>query len=802
MLGVLEDKIRLKVVFIYIIVAAICAGMIYYVYTLKTNVDVQAEKIEQYNVELELANQLIHSVNESQMEVNRYFSTKRYAHYKAFKANLDTVKLQIDSIVGMTENEQQLERLNEISRLLVSKGSIIYNLNKQFNNPNPIDSITDFLQTIEPVLKMDSVQVTMTRKDTIIRTAPKKNFWKKLSGLFSSSNGDSVVTVVTSKTETIPVVESDSLEAKKDTLLEVSKVMDIAVQAKEGYLQKMQSIERNLNNLIVADQMISSEISTLLIDFYKQTVQRRIDETLKIEALIQDSMTYTIVSGAVALLLILLFIILIISDVNKGYKARKELEKANFRIKQVMESRHSLLLSMSHDIKTPLNSILGFLELKKSDGRFDPHEMRSMKSSGEHILALLGNLLEFSSLEQGTTHLANRDFNLYELCVETVEMFLPLAQKKKLQIHSSFDFNKGLFVHADALKIKQIMVNVLSNSIKYTTEGSVSFSVSYKDGEINCTIKDTGVGIPKNRMNQLFMPFSRIDQNAHLAEGSGFGLFVVRGLIDLLKGTITMTSDVGKGTLTVIAIPAEEVELPESFVSKKILVIDDDPSYLMVVRDMLFKLGHNPVTAEDKASFEKRLADIRSYDEVLTDMEMGEFTGMEVLKRVKEVSDKPVTIITAREDVKSETLIQQGFRAYIKKPVSMGDLQVLYGGEMFSVAEGQGFNLLREMLCDDEEAIFEVLSSFVTTTADNVIKLHKAVLAGDFATAQFLSHKMLPMFIQLELTEHVDTLRKMDNSRNQPESTYKDWEKDVAELVVYTEQAVERIKEYLSDSKL
>ncbi|MFT4223094.1 hybrid sensor histidine kinase/response regulator [Dysgonomonas sp.] len=785
-----EKNIRFKAILIYVIVAVICGGMIIYIYKLRDDIDDQKRSIVQYYKELSLVNELIDSVNVSQSEVNMYVSSKQIKHYNLFNKSLHAVEQLMDSLSHV--NPLHNEKLQQINNLLVKKGIIVSNLNKQFSNKNPIESINEILKDVDPVIKTDTVLVTATIQDTVIYSGPKKGFWKKLGELFSSSKGsDTVTSITTARLDTLTV-------PKNDTLHIVSEVTEIAEQAKDDYVKRIVSIESNLSNLIVADQEISTEITTLLIGLYNQTVQVRLDEIQKSEQLIRNNNTYSIISSIVSLILIFIFILLIINDMNKSYRLRKNVEQANLRIKQIMDSRHRLLLSISHDIKTPLNSILGTLELKETNNSFLSDEVRTMKDSGEYILALLGNLLEFSSIEQGTSNISNRNFNLWDLCQQTVEMFIPLANKKNLTLSYSFDFDKNLILSSDSLKIKQILINILSNSIKYTLEGSIQFDVKYSRSGLYCNIEDTGVGIPESQIDNIFQPFRRIDQNSHLSEGSGFGMYVVKGLVDLFQGSIKVTSEEGKGTRTEISIPVSEVFINETFIPKKILVVDDDMSYLIIIRNMLFELGHIPSTCNDIDEFDNIMTEIYQYDEILTDMEMENFNGIDVLHRIKYSGiNIPVTIVTAREDINYDDFIAMGFKAYIKKPVSTGDLKLLFGGRIKDEKE-VGFSSLNKMLGQDSEALREVLTSFIGSTSENIDKLKLAVLNSDFNMAQFTGHKMQPMFIQIGAVEKLDILKKLDSNRINGMQMYPEWEDDVLEFIEYAERIIVETQNYLN----
>lgn len=784
-----EKNIRFKAILIYVIVAFICGGMLIYIYKLRDDIDDQKRSISQYYKELSLVNELIDSVNASQSEVNMYVSTKQIRHYKSFNESLNIVEQLMDSLSHI--NPLHNDKLQQINHLLVKKGVIVSNLNKQFNNKNPIESINEILKEIDPVIKKDTVLVTTTVQDTIIYSGPQKGFWRKLGELFSSSKGaDTVTSITTARLDTLTV-------PKNDTLHVVTEVTEIAEQAKDDYVKRIISIEKNLSSLIVADQEISSEITTLLIGLYNQTVQARLDEIQKSEQLIRNNNTYSIISSIVSLILIFIFISLIISDVNKSYRLRKNVERANLRIKQIMDSRHKLLLSISHDIKTPLNSILGTLELKETSNGFLHDEVRTMKDSGEYILALLGNLLEFSSIEQGTSNISNRIFNLHALCQQTVEMFIPLANKKNLTLAYSFDFDKNLILSSDSLKIKQVLINILSNSIKYTLEGFIQFDVKYSDSGLYCIIEDTGVGIPENQIKNIFQPFSRVYQNSHLSEGSGFGMYVVKGLVDLFQGNIKITSEEGKGTRTEISIPVSEVSINETFIPKRILIVDDDISYLITIRNMLSDLGHIPSMCGNIADFENIITEINQYDEILTDMEMENFNGIDVLNRIKYSGiNIPVTVVTAREDINNDDFIRMGFKAYIKKPISTCDLKLLFGGQIKDERVA-GFSSLNKMLEEDSDALHEVLTSFVDSTTENIGKLKQAVLNSDYNMAQFISHKMQPMFIQVGAVEKLDILKKLDAHRLDGMSMYPGWEDDVLELIEYAEQIITETENYL-----
>lgn len=771
----IENKIRFNIASIYILVIVIIAAMVLFIVFLNFGVERQKENIEKYRQEMSLAYTLIQKVNFAQDEINLYLSTKNKWHYTEFLKIVDQIKVLSDSIHEFINTPYQTERLAQIEILLKEKGYLTKQLNQQFTSENPIASIDKVLLRLSENIGPDSVIVNRVVKDTIIQQGPKKNFWKKLSGLFSSSQKDSILVVSTIATDTLQVVHNDSIPI-------VSQISEITGLAREKYSKQMRIISRNLEQLIVADQVISNEIAALLMDFYRQTIELRLHEIDRSEKLIHKSNIYLVVISIVTLALLLICILQIVKNVNKGYRMRKELQDTNDRIKQLMEARNRLLLSVSHDLKTPLNSILGLLELRSGAKEFTEQDLKVVQYSTNHILALLGNLLDFSAIEQGNSKVYVRKFNMHKLCEEVVTMFEPLAGNKKLDFIYAIHCNKNRVVESDPTKIKQILINILSNSIKYTTEGQVTFTADFKDNKAVFRIEDTGTGIPKEQLNYIFQAFSRLESNAYLSDGTGLGLYVVKGMLELLGGTIDIASQAGKGSSFVIQIPLVEVQNTDSISPLKILLIDDDLFFLHIMKDMLKHLGHEPITCNSQNELELHLSLLHEFDLVMTDMEMGKFNGEMALNMVRTHTDNlPVMLLTGRDDLAENAVKQMGFSGLIRKPVSMHQLKDLLGEGR--TEEKPLFTSLSEMFENDIDAIQEILQTMNEALSGYVEQINEAIKNNDFQQAQAVCHKMLPMMIQIEATDKIDILKKMDSMRTEGAENYLNWQEDMLQVI-------------------
>ena len=790
-----ESRVRWEAVVIYVMSIIICAFMIYYITNLKKSILNQRVAIDKNEMVLNFTNELIQNVNEAQSQAQLYTISGNPEHLIKFNENLQQTAAIKDSIIFYSENDTKNEKLlNDIVDLLNRKENIIKEITHQYDIFNPYDEIYKILMNYKPKEKTTRI-VAVSKQDTIVKKGEKQGFFQRV---FSSETPrDSVILVTTTTYDTI----TEETPASRIDLMEGIKIY--TDKGKQEYLERLQTIENQYQSFIQSDQEISEEISDLLIVLHKQTLTSVMLAIQKSESIIQQSLDYSIYGGTVALISILLFIFLISRDIKRVSRARRATEEAKKRTEEIMESRHKLLLSVSHDIKAPLSSVIGYIELMQMEqhNENDVQRLNSMKYSSQHILSLLSNLLEFSSLEQGKQFIKRADFNISELCDQLASMFQPIATNKQLKFFYHKNIADNTYINSDALKIKQVVSNIISNALKYTIEGEVHFGVYLINNKLIFNVIDQGIGIPNEKIEEMFKPFSKAENNTGLAEGNGFGLFVVKGLLEILGGNIRVMSELEKGSHFEITIPvkmaekaieeAQEQTDNQVVINKKklhILLVDDDNSLLSVISAMLNKIGHTSDICRSYIEFNKYINELDNYDMVLTDREMGTFSGNDVMKTIKSVNkEKKVVLMTASDEYTEKFAINEGFDGYIKKPFSIRDLAALLNvnineEERQKCEFSDGFPQLCTMFDNDSNSIREILQTFVNTTSDNLVILNDAITEHDFVKAQAVCHKMRPMFIQLEQTS-AQYLTDMDSRRGQDASTLPDWEEKGIEFM-------------------
>lgn len=778
MSGHIERRTSWRVVIANLVVIAFSGAMFYYIYNLQHSIHNQRVNNNVQTAALDLTNRFTQLVHQAQAEANLFAFTDNPKHLKRFGELSNQISQCADSILVTMPSEENEQRVREVERLIMRKGQISYVLSRQFYYYDPLSEINARLKAYTP-----PTPSSMGINDSL-----------------TSNNSN-------------PTLVTDS------TLKILSDLKILSEKASSEYRKRIKEYERKTAELITDDNHLSEEIADLLLELNKEIIESSRLEMEISEQIIEENLTAsTYIAGAI-LILVIVFVILILSDVNKGFRARKaaekaraEAEEARKKTEELMESRHKMLLSVSHDIKSPLSSIMGNLELMDNTG--NEEKVVSIQQSAEHILSLLTDLLEFSSLEQGMLKIEKKPFNVHQLCEEISAMFLPIAQKKNLDFHVENKIRKNLHADSDALKIKQIIGNLISNAIKYTIEGGVIFKASLEKGNLVFSVTDTGIGIPSDKLEEIFKPFVRTDDGSKLSEGSGYGLSVVKGLVDLMEGHIAVESELGKGSRFAVSLPVEtalveeaekQVEVaveqdlkPDQVPEQHILVIDDDNTLLTVVSNMIQRLGHQVMICRSKNDIDEALLHTDTFDDVLTDREMGALSGNDILKLFKQADPtKPVFLMTARMDYDDEKAREEGFDGFLQKPFKIKDLETLFGihtwhDDQLTSDSFTDFPELCEMLADDEEAIRGVLTVFAHSTADHLVALNECVENDSFVAAHNLCHKMLPMFIQLQQDQAVPFLSRMNELRGAADgNAYPEWKNDAIDFMSKADGLIE-----------
>lgn len=802
----LETRMRVKIGLLFMVVILYVVGVFVYSYNLKKNIDEQKKEIADSYEVLSQSNQLIASVQQAQDILNAYLISPKRTLQKQYDSISSDISKQIIDIKSIASEKEQDIFLEDIDSLLQEKNKIVNALIVQFRSKSPLKEFDKKIQTYNDFIK-DSVLVT-TNKDTTIVVKEKKKFWDRVKNLISPSHApDTVISVAQTQQET-------RLTSRVDTVM-YSDLKKMSQTATRTYSTQLSGIEKQVRELILAEQNISLQISQLLTEFYNETIRITRQGVQNSELLIHRIFTFAIVIGALSLAIILVIIFFLADDINKGQKARLDLAKEKQLTESLMESRHKLLLSVSHDIKTPLNSIMGYMEMWNMEDNSEnkKRQLQSAQNSGQHILSMLTNLLQFSRLERNFAELNYSRFELTELMDEIIGMFQPLAEAKKLTIEPENLIDAPFFIETDYTVLKQILINVISNAVKYTAEGGVHVKTEYRNN-LFFTVTDTGIGMVPDDLQKIFKPFSRLN-NELKAEGTGFGMYVTNGLVQSLKGTINIQSEKGKGTSVIIQLPVQRVENTTTETSEtlirseeksynKILLFEDDAALGNLITEFLVQNGFRVKLCSNARDVKGFINHIAIFDIVFTDMQMVHTTGTDILHEIRRSNTEiPVWLMTAYDDYTTEKAVSEGFNGFLKKPVQMNRfIEILRGRKIEDQKDdllNKKFPSLVAMFGDDKETIVEILSTFVQTANKDTANLAELIETSDFKEAQRKCHKMHPFLNQIGASHLCDVLMKMDTLRGQEETAYPNWKEELANSARKIREYADAIqKEFLS----
>ncbi|MFN8399104.1 MAG: PAS domain-containing protein [Anaerolineales bacterium] len=382
-------------------------------------------------------------------------------------------------------------------------------------------------------------------------------------------------------------------------------------------------------------------------------------------------------------------------------RAKMNLQHANMELERAMRVKDEFLANMSHELRTPLNGILGMSEilLEGIHGSLSDRQqamVTTIEESGQHLLSLINDILDLSKIEAEKLDLVIENVSIEDICQTCLSFIKEPARKKDVVVNYQRNLNIPI-LQADPKRLKQILINLLSNAIKFTPSGgnvTLAVSADEKQNRCNFLVSDTGIGIASGDMHKLFQPFSQIDSSlTRRHEGTGLGLLLVKRLVELHGGVVSITSEVGRGSDFLVSLPwwtvpssttksspAIPAVLPVNITGEKqgvILVAEDNEANIMIVGDYLLSKEYEVIYARDgREALDKTIA--ISPDLVLMDLQMPEMDGLEVIRRLRadaRYKNLPIIALTALAmEGDRERCLEAGATDYMSKPVSLKKL--------------------------------------------------------------------------------------------------------------------------------
>jgi signal transduction histidine kinase/DNA-binding response OmpR family regulator len=774
-----KNNIPVKVFISYLALAALVIGVVWFLYSENVIYSSIESKIASEKNNVLRVSKIFSNVYKTESLARKTIQSNSEIDFKNYIFQTNSLQIQIDSLKNAVSNENQKKLLDSVNILLREKTQNIRQL-KNIKNKNTDEA------------SVNNAIEELTKLEYSLRKLQLEDFTKtpdKLTG-YQRSVLEKYVEYLN---KNIPDDSTNTLTKKAtDSILSASKKL-LSVVKRETE-KKKESMNIRENKLLKNEILISEQLRKVLriieqeIIVYSNKTNIEKEKSLK---KINQIVTFAAITG---LLLTVFFSILITGDFSKTQLYKKQLEIANFKTKNLLKNRENLISTVSHDLKTPLSTIVGYTELLGNSDLTTKqiYYTRNIKNSSEYISRLIQDLLDFSQIEAGKIAIEKIAFSLPETINEVANNLQSVFAKKEINLVITTDEKLKNHIVGDPFRLKQVLINIIGNGYKFTESGFIKIDAQVNEKKLFITIEDSGIGIEKESQELVFEEFTQANETIEKQYGgTGLGLSISKKIIALLGGELRLKHSSNKGSVFEIELPLIFTEEPQNIenpavlsnnliTNKTIIVVDDDTDLLKLITEVL-KQNQFKVLAFTNA--EEALNEIKNtpFDLLITDIQMPIMNGFTLTKSVRNIGESyrelPIIAVTGRSDLDIKNYQEAGFSTVIKKPFSpktlLSTIQAIFNHQEIPFQEEEktlkkstelfALDSLQSFLSNDNEAVKSVLTSFVETTSNNLSLLENYVNGNDFDKIKETAHKMAPMFKQIEATEIAEVLTNLES---------------------------------------
>jgi signal transduction histidine kinase/CheY-like chemotaxis protein/HPt (histidine-containing phosphotransfer) domain-containing protein len=813
------------------------------------------ENITAPNDRLRIVHELAGKIT-SMDQLQKKEALKNPGNYDAFFKQSKQMRKVLDTLKRLYARDSlQMLRVASIEHLLVQRDKQFVNYLKVreilVNNKPLARQMKKFNALVKKnATKKDSTIVTTEQKTLTTTLVPEEEDTRGFLGkLFSRKKAP----------ESKPFRIVNEEQVKRDTI-SLSKSPDMSADLTRSLraiaqAQKMKSdsfIDKE-TELVNANTELVNEMLNILRKVESEAVTQIEQSSLQAKRVVNTGISRISIIMLVFFGLTLVLLYFILTDITKSIRYRKELEAARDEAEFHGRAKQRFLSNMSHEIRTPLQSIIGYAELIRQQIRPERKDIDAIYYSSEHLLQIVNEVLDYNRIVSGKFTFAEESFSIRGLLEEVILILRPQAEKKNLSLRTALELDHIGYITGDPFRLKQILLNLLGNAIKFTAAGEVLLSVYYKrkgsDLHFTFVVKDTGIGFSEQDASHIFGEFEQSESTGpNVKEGSGLGLAIVKALVEGQGGRIYAKSKKDEGSTFTVFLrfsiaeqPIAKLPAPLQLNSgMEVWVVDDDQLILDLCKIIFERNGIRYKSFSSPKAL-LQAAPVPELGFVLMDLRMPELSGTELFKQLKPKLDSRVRVYAVTAQVlpaERASLISLGFDGVVMKPFKEQELLSLFKDEgdsndqrrspskppvltgpirnagpeskpantnessLVDIMEPEEINVtfdptyLEKMTFGDREQLMKILDRFREDSSNDLTELENAISTDKADVAELLVHRLAGRIAQVGAKPLAAEFRSLEYQIREEGSLPADVRDEIASVIPKLRKLIELVKNY------
>lgn len=794
------------------------------------------EKLSEPRKDGQILSDLMLKIADIEWHSGKYIASRKTSDLDEYFESVERAQLLVDSIHKTFHKEYPL-KTDSLSDLY-TKYIEVADSYLQIKTTNTLTTdyrLLDMIRTEKNIIKkIDSIQKPKTPEintlpvtPVISNNPPQVENTKPKKRNRNKPKAEEIVveTAVVKQIEPQKNPEIDSTIIKKYNSL-VENVQSTVTTGLKSKIELQKNTVKTENEISETQRNLFEQLMVILNDLDQKEKAITRSESIQASNTVVKNANILSWLAIIIIAILLTLSIIVFSDVSKSLFYRDKLQEARAFAEKQAIAKEDFLSNMSHEIRTPLNSIIGFAE-QLNQGDLQPGQrakVHALIRSGDHLISLVNDILDYTKIESGSLKLESIGFSITDIIDEVIEVMEPEARKKEVDILFEPDESSDILVSGDPVRLRQILLNLVGNAVKFTEKGHVEIKVRQIKSRNNnplfeFKVIDTGVGISPEKLTTIFSKFEQADVTvSRKFGGSGLGLSICKKLVEMQNGTIHAMSTLGKGSIFTFAIPYQlsdknqynvatiETDRNSGLQNRRILVVDDDPMTEILLKPMFTQNGafvrfeKNPLVALNICKSEK-------FDMVMTDLHMPQMDGESFLENLRKTPgfENTQTILCTGNVMKK--IESDAVDSIIYKPYKMNELLQVFEKMLDSSLhmpelenEGGDFSMeyFNTFAGNDPSQLSLFVNLFIENSRQEINKIKANFELGNTEAVGESAHLLKNTYGQLKARDCMRLIARLEGLVDEKYLDDKEISKLISELESSSEILFNKLDEYIS----